>query len=151
MQTTVALEMAVRVLKRAREMISKPECWTKRAYARDEDGSNLMHVHALTPDVAERIVTDESAVCWCPDGAIRKALAEVRSENRFRPIEWEVIQAHARMGLWDAFVALDFPKPSPLSPSGRPTMWDWNDDVAMTHDVVLDAFDMAIEAKESAA
>jgi len=27
----------------------------------------------------------------------------------------------------------------------RPTMWSWNDEDAMTHELVLEAFDIAIE------
>jgi len=147
MQTTAVLDMAVLVLKRARELIACPERWAKGAFARDEKGYNLMHLHENTHDAAEKIATDERAVCWCPDGAIRKALAEVRQANRFRPIAWEAVQAHARMGLWNAFAEL---KPA-LNAADRPTMWDWNDDDEITHDLVLDAFDMAIDAKEDAA
>ena len=56
MQTQV-LDMAVRVLRRAREIISKPECWTQRAFARDKKGGRLPNRHpyphsigAIEPD-----------------------------------------------------------------------------------------------------
>ena len=152
MQTTEVLEMAVRVLTRAQEIISKPERWTQRAFARDEKGNNLMHLHENTPGAAEAIAMDERAVCWCPDGAIRKALAEIRREYSPGTVEWEVVQAHARMGLWDAFVALASTAP-PIKPAeaNRPTMWDWNDADEMTHEDVLAAFEVAIDSKEDAA
>lgn len=156
MRTTAVLDMAVQVLNRAREIISKPEHWTRKAFARDEAGYNLMGLHENGPAAAEKIAMDERAVCWCPDGAIRKALAEIRGQARYRnaePYEWEVVQAHARMGLWDAYVALGSQSPALRLDNRRyrPTMWDWNDDDEMTHSLVLDAFDMAIEAKEDAA
>ena len=95
-------EVAVQVLKRAREIISKPEHWTKEAFARDEKGFNMMALHDDTSALTENIVMDERAVCWCPDGAIRKAIAELRPRLS-ASIDWEVVRAHARMGLWDAF------------------------------------------------
>lgn len=154
MRTQAVLEMAVRVLKRAREIISKPEHWTQKAFARDSFGRNLM-VRDDGGDSAERIVTDKRAVCWCPDGAIRKALAEIRGQAQYRnvePDEWETVQAHARMGLWDAFVALASQPPA-IKPAeaNRPTMWDWNDADEMTHEDVLAAFEVAIDSKEDAA
>ena len=91
---------------------------------------------------------DDRAVCWCPDGAIRKALAGLRRE-RYREIEWDVVQAHARMGLWNAFAELG----NPVHPAKqyRPTLWEWNDADYMTHALVLDAFEVAIDAKEATA
>ena len=145
MRTRAVLNMAVLVLKRAREIIEEPECWTQGAFARDANGFNLHNEEYNDHEAGQRIATDDRGVCWCPDGAIRKALAEVRAANGFRPIEWVAVQAHARMGLWDAFVEVG---PPILPTRTPPTMWEWNDDDAMTHEIVLDAFDMAIGAKE---
>lgn len=44
---------------KAKELLAKPEAWTKGAYARDAEGQN---VHA----------EDEEAVSFCLDGALRR-------------------------------------------------------------------------------
>jgi len=70
--------LARKVLKRAREIISKPERWTKRAFARDAEGANLKNRYGPKVSMAgDRIANHRDAVCWCPDGAIRRALAEI--------------------------------------------------------------------------
>jgi hypothetical protein len=45
------------VLIAARKKIERPECWTQRAYARDEEYSTV------SP-------SDKLAVCWCSIGAL---------------------------------------------------------------------------------
>lgn len=47
----------------ARDLIADPERWTQGAYARDEYGEGVD-------------ACDETAVCWCSIGALRKVFAE---------------------------------------------------------------------------
>lgn len=55
------------VLSRAKELISKPENWTRAAFARDKDGTS---VSWSSPD----------AVCFCSVGAVRRVAKEEGSE-----------------------------------------------------------------------
>lgn len=56
------------ILIEAKNKISDPKKWTKRAYARDVDGS---HVGAGEPE----------AVCWCSVGAIDAVLWQQDDES----------------------------------------------------------------------
>ena len=49
-----------KVLKRARKILSNPKRWTKREWARTDDGLGV-------------IATDPKAACFCAKGAIQKA------------------------------------------------------------------------------
>lgn len=68
---------------KAYELIDRPEKWTKEANCRDAHGLDV-------PD------DDETAVCWCVYGAIRrcygndrwKYLDKVRDAVRQNPLAW---------------------------------------------------------------
>ncbi len=138
-------EVARHVLKRAREIISSPERWTKKAFARDAEGTNLKLRCGNGKGAGDRIARHRDAVCWCPDGAIRKALAELHASNRYPDAKWDLVRALARHGLWDALVKAGAKVGLTHDDNHRPTMWSWNDEKAMTHEAVLEAFDIAID------
>lgn len=138
---TTTEKTAWQVLVRAREIISRPECWTKRALSRDEHGVNLMDSLSGEPHVnSARCAMDARAVCWCPEGAIRKAMGELGAAARF-----EVLSA-SMMALYEAFEAVG---PDFTGDAWQPTNWSWNDDSDMTHEGVMAAFDYAIQAVAS--
>lgn len=56
---TKKISPLVKGLKAVRELLAKPERWTKDAYARDADGARVE-------------ATDPRATCWCLSGAITK-------------------------------------------------------------------------------
>lgn len=48
----------IHILKEARELLSDPQRWTQKVYARNEGGSSTREI--------------QKAVCWCPLGALAK-------------------------------------------------------------------------------
>lgn len=64
------------ILNRARELISKPNSWTQRTFARDAEGMPV-------------ISQSTQAVCFCSMGAIQRASTELN------PMRWEIVHAEA--------------------------------------------------------
>lgn len=96
----------LQVLQDARTLIANRENWTKGENARDHKGMAVE-------------TEDPRAVCFCAEGAIRRA-----SGDR---LNFEAI---------DALCAVT---------RGAKALWRWNDVRGRTHSQVLAAFDRAIE------
>jgi hypothetical protein len=112
------------ILKRAREILSKPESWIKGAFAADKNG---LAVGACGLD----------ACSWCAEGALKEASAQL-GNGRYLPISVfqsleaqipEEIQNHARK---NAKSLIPF----------------YNDAEERTHEEVMAWFDKAIQAEE---
>lgn len=58
----------VEILRKARELLSKPESWTQRAFARDAEG-NFAHVYS------------DRAACYCLLAALRRANPDPEKEG----------------------------------------------------------------------
>lgn len=106
------------VLVEARNLISKPECWAKKAFARDAYGDSVS-VHSAT------------AVAFCSIGAIEYAI------NRFSPSLFEAVRTSLHKELQKLV-------PAGTSES----ISYFNDESSTTHKMVLDLFDNAIKNLE---
>ena len=121
------------LLRDAREIIAKPENWTKRAYARSALGG-------------VREVDDADATCWCLLGAID--LAECRRargavEAHGCSMEGEESRHALVIGIeWSD--ACDAAITRLAAETGGPALPSFND--AATHGEVLAALDRAIKA-----
>lgn len=115
-----APQTASDILQKARELISKPEAWTKGSFARDAEGRTV------------RDINDDRATCWCLLGAVSKSTRDLSMGNQeYRDARFCLRCAvGARCGLGDA--------DSPL------TTASFNDDPHTTHADILAVFDDAI-------
>lgn len=105
-----------------RNLLARPECWTKDAFGRDRNGASLLG-SSLRKD----------AVCWCLAGAHGRV-------GRMRAIE----------DLLDAVVTRDWPER--YHRNGGNNVVAFNDHPDTTHADVLAVIDRAIGlAKEEAA
>lgn len=96
---------------RARARLSQRECWTQRAEARNTEGRGVK-------------ATDQSAVCWCAQGAL---LREAESLKEYA-LACRVMSEALKM-LTNGFG--DIPR--------------YNDEAWREHDEILEVFDAAIK------
>lgn len=108
----------VEILKAARELIAKPERWTRGCMARDELGNHVG-------------VDDPEATCWCALGAISKASC-CKDDD-----EWWIAAIPAEEVVRRKIVALGFTMPAISS---------FND--SHDHAEVLALFDAAIASAQ---
>lgn len=110
----------IELLKKAREIISKPENWTKNSFAKDAYGCSTM-------------ITNKEAVCFCSIGAVRRALdvldypddGEVTYHSAIDRLRQFVHTSNRNTGSWA-------------------TLAGYNDHADRTHTDILAMFDKAI-------
>lgn len=124
-ETKAATITATTILQAAWLLIMYPHHWTKRAFARDENGKQTYNPF--------------EGVCWCALGAIRAVEA-----GATRPWPLKVRQAarhHLRMAVEKLY---GDPATMELTTS------KWNDRPETTHDDVRKVYDLAIRSASEA-
>lgn len=114
-------DTAATILRRARELISRPECWIQGSMARDADEH-------------EADEWGSSATCWCIMGAFS------RVASRMAPDDAQPDYDDALRYMLDATGS--------EGTFAGDALADWNDTHGRTHADVLAAFDRAIAAAE---
>jgi len=122
-------DTVLRILRRARGLITEPEHWTKNAFARDAKA-----------DVVA--VGNEAATCFCSVGAIERAKMDENEPYSTHLLAFEVAASMAPIDWRDVHRG----GPLPLS-----WLMSYNDDTARKHAEVLEVFDKAIARLESLA
>lgn len=124
----------LRILRRAREILTRPEAWTRGAFARRPPRTALEREVALSQTGKLKCdVGSDFADCFCAVGACGRAAYELGV-----PLEETLATTRLREEIVRRV-------------SGAPGVAFWNDDPGTTHAEVLALFDRVIEREEAKA
>ena len=130
------------MLRGARNLIDRPECWTTMESAVDDEHNAVS-------------VDDENAYAFCATGAIEcsakrhlpESLGNIALDNHHREMMWKRIgRAYLRLAM---AVAQNHPGQEYLQTGASQTIVLWNDDSNTDHDDVINVFNAAMESVEA--